>query len=50
MYVVDNHGWFIPYRPHPEGAADCVVPLTSVKGIGRVGTVGADETVRSWFS
>jgi hypothetical protein len=48
-YVINNHGWSKPYRPHPEGYADCILKLNPVTAKATVGKADAMETVTSWF-
>ena len=48
-HLADNHGWYRPYRPFPEGFEDCVAAVFPVTGKGKVGTAEADEFVRRWF-
>lgn len=48
-YVANNHSWFRPYRPLPDGFEDCVAVVWPVTAKGEVGAVEADEFVRSWF-
>ena len=47
--VADNHGWYKPYRPFSEDFEDCVVVARPVTAKARLGSVEADELVRSWF-
>jgi hypothetical protein len=47
--VADNHSWYRPYRPFPEGFEDCVVMAKPVTAKGSVGVVHAEEYVKSWF-
>ena len=47
--VADNHGWNKPYRPFPEDFEDCVAVAWPTTATARLGSVDADEFVRSWF-
>ena len=47
--VADNHGWYQPYQPFPEDFEDCVVVARPTTATARLGSVDADEFVRSWF-
>ena len=49
QHIADNHSWYKPYRPTPEGFEDCVAVVWPVTARGMVGTAEADEFVRSWF-
>jgi hypothetical protein len=48
-YIADNHSWFRPYRPFPDGFEDCVAVVYPVTAKGGIGAVEADELVPSWF-
>jgi len=47
--VADNHGWYKPYRPFSEDFEDCVVAARPMTAKAHLGSVEADEFVRSWF-
>lgn len=49
MDVAANHSWYRPYRPFPEGFEDCVAIAWPVTAKGGVGSVNAEEFVKSWF-
>lgn len=48
-HVAEEHGWYHPYRPFPDGFEDCVAVVWPVTAKARVGTADADVFVRSWF-
>jgi hypothetical protein len=48
-YVADNHSWFRPYRPFPDGSEDCVALVWPVTAKGKIGSAEADELVSSWL-
>lgn len=48
-YVANNHSWYRPYRPFPDGFEDCVALAWPVIAKGSVGATDAEEYVKSWF-
>ena len=48
-YIADNHSWFRPYRPFPDGSEDCVALVWPVTAKGKIGSAEADELGGSWF-
>jgi hypothetical protein len=47
--VADNHSWYRPYRPFPDGFEDCVALAWPVTAKGSVCAADAEEYVKSWF-
>ena len=47
--VADNHGWSKSYRPFADDFEDCVAVAWPLTAKARLGSVEADEFVRSWF-
>lgn len=47
--IVDNHGWYRPYRTFEDGFEDCVAIVWPVTAKASLGKVYADDLVDSWF-
>jgi hypothetical protein len=47
--IVDNHGWYRPYRTFPAVFEDCVALVWPVTAKASIGSVDAGELVDRWF-
>ena len=48
-YVVDNHGWYRPYRTFVDGFEDRAGEIEPVGAKGEIGDAEADESGKGWF-